>query len=372
MLNEMLEANEYMYDLDKSGDKSNRIVLSAFLKSKKGEKPPLSGIDRAMTMVARRFLFPDDKDDIKDISADELNERIYRAAASLRMWCGLVPLSFNNPNVKDAYEELSSDGYHHIIQDWLPRYIKKAAENGEITSENENSALEKLKSRKKPYACPVFILSDAENDYRAPKYDKIIANALIAYGPLREYCLVCEDSSWYENIKKNNNKKINEDKKNRDGDKDKILKITAAYLLERRRKKREYTSVSYEPTNFKVLSFWIGRVMDGDKIKKFTYNGEPLFETRKVGEKHVAKDNDSDEAKDRGNKGPGNTTKIKPNVEWFTKCGWDIIDITDSKKPLTDYLANHPGAIYYTDNGGGSDNFLTLHKQEKNDNDTAK
>ena len=37
MLNEMLEANEYMYDLDKSGDKSNRIVLSAFLKSKKGE-----------------------------------------------------------------------------------------------------------------------------------------------------------------------------------------------------------------------------------------------------------------------------------------------------------------------------------------------
>lgn len=360
MLNEILEAQEYMYDLNSSKEKPERIVCGAFLK---GKSPALSGMERLLTIIGRRLLFPENTDDMESISPEEYDKRIYRAAAALRMWCGLVPQTFNNIKVKEAYEELSEEPEFQGLENWLPNYLKKALENKKINEEKYEAAIKKIRSRKKPFAEPVFNLANSSNDYNAIKYDKVIANGLIAYGPLREYCLICNNRKWYEGIIK-----ITENRKTKKktispltaADKEMILKTIAFYLLERRRTRREPTNVSFEPTNFQALTFWIGVIKDGQKVKIYYYNGKLLFETRPVGEKQyiLAEEDDAEGAK----KGV-NATKIKPNEEWFSKCGWRIIDITDNKKELKKYLADHPDAIWFTDNG--SKKHLTMHRQVK-------
>lgn len=350
MLNEILEAQEYMYDLNNAKEKPERIVCGAFLK---GKSPALSGIERILTIIGRRFVFPKNIDDIESISSEEFDARICRAAAALRMWCGLVPQTFNNKKVKEAYEELSKEPAFQCLENWLPNYLKKALENKRIKEEKYEAAINKLRSKKKPFAEPVFNLENSSNDYNAIKYDKVIANGLIANGPLREYCLVCDNRKWYEGIIK-----ITEDRETkkkslsplREADRETILKVIAYYLLERRRTKKETADVSFEPTNFQALTFWIGVNKDSQKVKVYYFNDKLLFETRPVGEKKYILTEDADA---EGTKKGVNATKIKPNEEWFAKCGWNIIDITDNDDALQEYLSKHPNAMWFTDNGGG-------------------
>ena len=360
MLNEILEAQEYMYDLNSAKEKPERIVCGAFLK---GKSPALSGMERILTIIGRHFLFPENIDDIGSISPEEFETRICRAAAALRMWCGLVPQTFNNKKVKEAYEELSAEPAYQVIENWLPKYLERALKDKKIEKEKYEAAINKILSKKKPFAEPVFNLANSSNDYNAIKYDKVIANGLIASGPLREYCLVCENRKWYEGIIKiKENKETNRKKvlSLSEADKETILKTTAFYLLERRRKNRGIKNVSFEPTNFQALTFWVGVNKDSQKVKVYYFNDELLFETRSVGEKQYIL---TEEDNTGGAKKGVNATKIRPNEEWFTQCGWDIIDITDSKNELKKYLTTHPDAIWFTDNG--SKKPLTMHRQVK-------
>lgn len=360
MLNEILEAQEYMYDLNNADYNPERIVCGTFLK---GASPAFSGLERILTIIGRRFMFPDNIDDLDSLSSDDYSARIFRAAAALRMWCGLVPKTFNNQKLREAYDELSTDPVFRNIENWLPRYLEKALNDGKIKAEKYTISIDKLSSRKKSFAKPVLFMSETPNDYNAIKYDKVIANGTIANGPLREYCLVCENGKWYEGIIKKSEKKGTKKKALAaisDKDYDTILKITAAYLLERKRKKREFTKVSFEPTNFQVLSFWIGVNKDSQKVKVYYYNDRLLFETRPVGEKQyiLPEEDNTEGAKKRG----VNATKLKPDEEWFNKCGWDIIDITENDNELKAFLDTHPDAIWFTDTGGGRP--LVLHRQK--------
>ena len=354
MLNEILEAQEYMYDLKRSKEKPERIVCGAFLK---GKSPALSGMERILTIIGRSFIFPENIDDMEDISQEEFDRRICRAAAALRMWCGLVPKTFNNKKVKAAYEELSADPAYKGLENWLPNYLKSALDNKKIGIEKYDAAVNKLRSKKKPFAKPVFSLANIPNDYNAINYDKVIANGLIASGPLREYCLVCENRKWFEGIIKIKEGKVLPFS---EADKETVLKVVAYYLLERRRTKKETAKVSFEPTNFQALTFWIGVIKDSQKVKVYYYNDKLLFETRPVGDKKyiLTEENDAE-----GTKKGVNATKIKPNEEWFNKCCWDIIDITDNNIELKEYLDAHPDAIWFTDNG--SKKHMTMHRQGK-------
>ena len=361
MLNEILEAQEYMYDLNSSNEIPERIVCGAFLK---GKSPALSGMERILTIIGRSFLFPENIDDVESISPEEYNTRICRAAAALRMWCGLVPQTFNNTKVKEAYEELSEEPEFQGLENWLPNYLKRAFENKRIkTEEKYEAAINKIRSKKNPFAEPVFNLANSSNDYNAIKYDKVIANGLIACGPLREYCLVCENKRWYEGIIKiTENKETGKKSISRlsEADKETILKVTAYYLLERKRTKKGSAKVSFEPTNFQALTFWIGVNKDSQKVKVYYYNDKLLFETRPVGDKkYILTEEDNAEGTKKG----VNATKIRPNEEWFVKCDWNIIDITDNNSELKEYLDAHPDAIWFTDNG--SKKQMTMHRQGK-------
>ena len=104
-------------------------------------------------------------------------------------------------------------------------------------------------------------------------------------------------------------------------------------MLERNRKKREFESITFEPVNYKVISFWVSIDLDGTDFKKYRYCGERLFETQ--------------------DKVVGSMSKCRPNEKWFEQCGWAIIDATDNDDLLNKYLEEKPNTIFYSDNGHG-------------------
>lgn len=316
MLNEIIEAKGYLFDPDDGSCEHQSLNAKLFC----GKKGDLNGLDRAMTMVARYFLFED---------GAEGEQAITRAGAALRMWCGLMP---DKPEDALENERLYLLAKFPWLEQWLPDLLNRegASEDGP-NRDIVRKTLEKLEKRRGPFAYSAFTQANENNNFKLLNYEKVIANALIAGGPLKRYYLVCEDPDWFSKICKQRG--TNRYAKPMPKDEDKVLKLLSAYLLEINRKKKRTASFGFEPINLNAVAAWLGAhtKFTNTKYTVFNYEKQDIFEFE-LGKS-------------------GNAIKVRPDAEWMNSCGWQLIDGTDGDGALDDYLAAHPGAIFYSDGG---------------------
>ena len=196
-------------------------------------KRDFSGLERALTIVARHFLFNDDAPRTSDSELSELRE-------ILKAWCGFrneaqnlpsyfdgwlvtyIRYAFLNEKINSCREKIShleSVDLQAILTDLLEQFFVQykpeefsvplakleslmTAQGDELEDIMEGlkqivtllRAQIKLSVKNKNFSKNLFGSLNKQGDtpFRAITYDRIIANALLA-GKLRRYYLVCDD-----------------------------------------------------------------------------------------------------------------------------------------------------------------------------------
>ena len=349
MLDEWKEYEEYTFDLSQKP-----FACSLRLKNVTLQKG-LSGISRAMTVVARHGLFeeipeepafPGGFQSARIVSADAFGERpeeeqkgrIRYAKDCVRLWCG------------DSLEIVPCSAEQVKLKDWLPRYLTVLTEK-EKNPLSEEDALKLRKDlvyritgknpRKEttdagtdfagllascaaagtgmefgPFHEVIFENEEAEqNDFNKVTYDRIIARAL-RQGPLKKYYLAAE-RDYEEDCKKDSKEDGKEDSKDKilyiKGNaagvrlkSDLLLKITAAYLLADRKKKSEMRLAG-------PVGQGDGSALDGEQQKKFG-----MATTGPGG----AEDGSAPEEKAKEAAGEGETEYPYRRVVWADITNW--------------------------------------------------
>ncbi|MBR0457314.1 MAG: hypothetical protein IJJ01_11680 [Firmicutes bacterium] len=320
MLNETLEAGEYLYDFRNDKNRLGRIKSVVLLKKDDQKRHQFLGLERILTVIARYFIYEDDV---------EYEEGIRRADAALRMWCGHAPENKADDILSDQYEYLQDN--YPWIEWWLPEYLRETvSKDNEDEMENVEQAIIALKNKKMSYSVSSLNKQAKDNDFKTIRYDKIIANAAVSRGPLKKYYLACNDAEWERHFRRAKNMKPTKLQH------DRALKTMAAYMLERSQKMRKDPAPRFELINYLDITHWAeggNTVMDKGKYKDLVVSDRPLF----VFQSGVS----------------GNTAKIKPDPEWFKACDWQLIDATIDDSALDEFLDNNPDGIFYSDDGGG-------------------
>lgn len=308
MLDEIREFQEYTMDLDTlwRGKKFRLQYLTL--------TNALSGLERAMTIICRHYMFHGGmKGGAPD--APQLTE-------ILKAWCGF-------PHAPTSGAK--------ALQGWLTNYIcqillRNGLENNRPPLANEVyqesmkilaaispadppppevcleklAALEKIKDFPAQQSCLKKIMTSLkdlsykskslpkdifpanpkikENDYKAITYEKIIANAFVA-GPLKRYYLVAASDPFQgriENLPVSYGNREPYTKKFRNNDRDLILKVTAAYLLQNKTGSKEYVTVSQTDIANWMASKQNPTTLALDKYR-FQESKEPLFQKQTFG-----------------------------------------------------------------------------------------
>lgn len=389
MLNELLEFEQYTYDLT--------AEMPVIRLKHKTICNSLSGTARAMTIIARWSYY-------------NQNNSIAQVKNDLQAWCG-------DPRGKS--EEASKD----IKESWLPSYMISILEKekanlfnkylDEIPQSSKPKHYDKIKkmfkdiqdelkmttfqdkSKRDKYMddakmlrlyckeldedkgqlressgkyAPIYRIINAlndlngrfgtkgynvklfnnnlnkpeKNDYKKITYDKIIADA-ITVGPLVHYYLVCKEADFSNLFFKTDKstkypfkKKVwSEPTKSKE---DVILKTVAAFLLEqnsRRIKDEEVIYKGFAPVNLTDISNWLKGNTGVEKLKQFGIEEQkesgietrPLFKLEAI----------------------DNVATISIDSAWMKKCGWKII----SEDKMEEHFLNNSDDIVYVDRGAG-------------------
>lgn len=225
MLNEIGEFEQY------TAPQANRLKYYTLIKGN------FSGLERAMTIIARRVIFG---------LNDEPRHTVEEARDCLKIWLGFK--TDENPLVPTG---------------WLPAYIKGLTPQ----TANINKRLEELREKDNAFDRSVFMLNKKE--FRSITYERVIANALL-FGKLRRYYLICNfkaDDDVY--------KYLNTLAKGNGSKKELVLKVTAFYLLQRRLSDQEW--VPFNQMNFMN---WLTSATKPEnwKLDEFKFREKPLFE----------------------------------------------------------------------------------------------
>lgn len=324
MLDEVREYEQYTMaaenflaadDAKEIAESKRRLKYATFLKNK------FSGLERAMTIIARRHLFAADGS-----AAAPEEARIPGCREILKAWCG-----FSHKTVPGTEE----------VADWLPRYLRQvflkealqeccrllreaaAPENGaeflsaleRISPEDspavlrektgrlpalKNAAknqdlikstsqlravverLEELAKKERYFSAALFSVDGTDgsgsNDFKKITYEKILANAF-AQGPLqRRYLIAAKDPFAADIVRKYTKGSKKDGKPLLDKEKDLLLKTTAVYLMERNG--QEYAVVnSTDIANWLLLKDYKFEEADLQKYR-LTDSGEQLIESR--------------------------------------------------------------------------------------------
>lgn len=304
MLNEIGEYEQYTLSPEEiAACRNRRLKQYTLIKQKFG------GLERAMTIIARHFIFD---------TPVGFNEKEVREI--LKAWCGF------NHEAKTILPEHFYGWLNNYIRILLSEKVQSNAPTAEI--KNLLKALDELPGKEKDFSKNLFDGLDAKGDifFRAITYDKVIANAFLA-GKLCRYYLVCDEELF-------NTKKIfklgKRGQKLSAKDKDMVLKMTAEYLLQ-----RQYTSQEFIMTNNANMINWLSGSEKSERlaIKRGNYllseTEEKIFE---VGDKIERL----------------GVTKIKLCHEWAKHFSL----VKDDSDNLDDKL----GRIFFSD--VGSDEFL--------------
>ena len=325
MLNEIGEYKQYTLSPEElAACKNRRLKQYTLIKQKFG------GLERAMTIIARHFIFKTSVVDFDEKAEKELRE-------ILKAWCGFkheaktsLPEHFEGWLNNYIRIFLSEKVQSYLDAEKNPTDLKSAIENISLnnapTAEIKNllGALDKLSKKNTIFSKSLFGGLDAKGDtpFRAITYDKVIANALLA-GKLRRYYLVCDEELFQT---KKIFKSDKRDKKLSAKDKDMVLKMTAEYLLQRR-----YTSQEFVATNNANIINWLSVPEKSERlaIKRGNYllaeTEEKIFEI-------------GDEIEGLG------VTKIKLCHEW--KKHFSLVEDDDN-------LDSKLGRIFFSDIGSG-------------------
>ena len=165
MLNEIKEYEQYT--ILPATPKESRLACVNFLKKTK-DSVSLSGLERAMTTIARYYLF--------NLNLDETS-----VEEVLKAWCGF--------NHNENIAEISRD-----INGWLKRLIQLMKTN-KSNAEKADLALEKLSNKNKQFGKSPLNTNSIENNFKEITYEGVIANAL-TMGRLENYCLICNGNDF--------------------------------------------------------------------------------------------------------------------------------------------------------------------------------
>ncbi len=327
MLNEYIEYREYM----------QWPVLAPRILTHKNyamTDKKLSGIERPLTVIARKILFD-------DLGYDELMNEESRADAikktvdALKAW-----LAFEEaPNVSDSIKDFQTEWFKSFFQEkfgndaWSDLVLKKQSQFGESLLPQKNYSLGEKDSQ--------------ANTYKLITYERIVADA-IYQGPLQKKYLVCKigfESDIVYHVYRSENKKTFLDhteslKKSAKGIKsncsekllysDLLLRFIAAYLMERNRCGQK--NVILNKTD---LYNWIQSIVPfkGDKTK-FLYSS---FE-------YNPRNNLDDTEYLFASEAYDNVSKSRVNQNYLRKYGFMVLDDVSD---LPD------GYTFFSDQGSG-------------------
>ena len=362
MLNEIKEFEQYSFNLDAPIDKANCRLKYAKLTEN------LSGRERAMTIVARWYIF---KDYAEGKTFNENNVKNFLAS-----WCG-----FDDESKKPEYPNLDK---------WFIRYIRNAFFNNcvnecinefqaknllntevyeilktlsadveidvikrkcsEIMQIKEFEKSTNLKKLNKTKECLVYASSNSarspknlffqtmfpekaktDNDFKVIYFDRIIANAL-QMGKLQQYYLFCDIDPFERGIIAKARNNGMHTLKLLPNDKDLLLKITAYYLLQKKNLIHGQDFVFFNKTD---LINWLVAAdpkLESKELKKYILSDslDTLISTMNLKEKNL---------KDM------NYTKLHLHYEWIKH--FKIVNSWDIDKP------ENQGCIFYSDFGSG-------------------
>lgn len=345
MLNEIGEYEQYTMSPENFADESKlRLKYMTLIKR------DFSGLERALTIVARHFLF------------DETEHRDEKAVCEiLKAWCGFkneastLPPHFNGwlPNyicraflserLKICREKISLldselkkfltdlvektpvqydfDKVHDSVESWENFKATHGDAFKKIGNEPTQilallKALVKLSQKNKQFSKSLFggLTAKGDTPFRAITYDRIIANALLV-GKLRRYYLVCDEDMFAPK------KILKGTKKLLKNDRDMILKMTAEYLLQRRNNAQLFVE-----TNDSNMINWLATSRKAENFDRESYvlgdSDENIFEIGKI------------------NLGGINATKVKLHPEW-----------TKHFRLVEDGSSEELGRIFFSDTG---------------------
>jgi len=257
MLDELREYREYT---NEGGcERLRSKEFGSENKEKKGAPGgfKFGGLGRPMTIIARRFLF----------STDNLSAGAEQAKKALEIWLG--------------YSDDAGDRRFAGLAGSLHSFMDR------VYPEKYERMRESLAQKKDKFLIPIFSKNEqnAGNDYYSLTYDRAIAIGC-ADGPLKRYYLVCEGVPFDDwRLMKDGG----ELKKARDRFEDKVLKLTAFYLLNR--PGLEWRYVTFPQRDFVN---WLGQSGDASgAIRELTMlsicppNEKPLALFEKIDRKGV-------------------------------------------------------------------------------------
>lgn len=321
MIDELLEYKQYTdikkikaTEKSKKSESSNdclRLKCDYFL-------PNLTGLERVLTIIARKLLFDEYKYDQLDSMPKQL-AAIEKVKYALSAWC-----SFNdskNDSLSFDFEGYLEKYYNELFlnsqknaKPWESfKRSKKAAFDFTLFYNNakENYNDEEETAPKKPVSKAKAIKLPSRNTFKAVNYEKVIASA-INYGPLAKYCIVCKKD--YAEHLYHNEDSMSSDKKNKNKEyRDEVVKFIGVYLIEMEKAfKNVPFSNNYVVINKTGLAHWLQKkVHNADYFKQYFYNNTQLIHSIVVG---------------------GNTSKSKVDPDYIKEYDFHICDITDKKK----------------------------------------
>ena len=380
MLNEIKEFEQYTFPLNSVFDKLDCRLKYANM------FPDFSGLDRALTIIARWYIFKDGKD------RSNFNEENTKEV--LKTWCGF--------HTDKALPEIT------LLKDWLPNYIKvaflkeklqvcidtlaaiivntkekevlsllksmsfddtdkdliekmnvlekieKTLDDGSFIKKDESlkavkkiiKGLEALKNKRfneNMFSLSYQYLADL-NNYKKITYDRIIANAL-NIGKLEQYYLVCGTDPFKTKLiskatKEKTTKTLNAT------DKDIILKITALYLLRKRR-----TTQNYVEFNKVDMANWLPKLDNKlEKLDKYKFGEklETLFLFDTIGRSKANRKNNN-ENRQKG----GNVTKVRIHDEWIKIFSVVPAQNIDNPEYIGKLFYSDLGSAHYLEEGKG-------------------
>lgn len=389
MLNELLEYEQYTYVFKSDLDQNYKRLKHGTLTNQ------LSGIERAMKIIAAHYLYEDGNKIWK--------KRIKTAKEALEFWCGIptkealvhkeqfeninlwLPKYINGVLIKTKISDIctliskddSVEGSEKLCKDLRDCFDEKKVVVGnaekfydafksmeELLGEKGNNykvniteeqvkqikikkqqignlvnTARKLENKKTQFGQRLFSDYDSkENDANKLTYDRIIANA-IRHGPLKRYYLVCK----LKNEKELKNKVYVKGKGK--AQLDVPLKLTAMYLLATPKERRK-TGKAYIPRFVAIkqcdLANW--QTLDGkiqkDKIEKYYYI-RPSEDAKQTTDKRLFEQLEQEKG--------GNYTKIRINKKWMEDFQWNIVE----ENELDAYLIEEKGRSFFRDDGAG-------------------
>ena len=304
MLNEFLEFKSYVTNPESSTPRVQPYLLTDHF----SESADLIGIEHIMTVIARAFLFSEEKVVQGEIVSQQVIEDTIEL---LHRWTGFPDIEerkrIQNERL-DKWMERNS-----VTDGWLKKYWKFQLENGETV--NKKKAKEQNLWEKLEKDWNNKLNSKFDFMVKQITYKNIIANAL-EIGPLQNhYFIVKKDlTPTDELIESNKRFKYLTDESGRQESSDmKIMKIIAAYLLH----------LKYHPKGQKEvwitngeLANWYG-LDDGNNGNETFYPKNVFWKKKPIYTLHSLR---------------GSYTKVVVDQEYLKEFDFKIIDIEDADK----------------------------------------